>query len=305
MGDLVELPLGETLVGRDVSCALRLNDAAVSRRHLRFVRRQDEVFVEDLQSSNGTMLNGRVVAAPLRIEDGDEIRVGARLLRVRISEEEEDLQQPSTLVLRSFNAGAEVAHARPTMEIPVVSAPTEPSHQRCPRCAAAVTELDDQCAACGFHWGSFRPMSRTDVRPSPMPAEPPPLPNREPPRPIDRRRHDRHPVELHLVYASDELEIEAISRDLSESGVFVCSQVLDPVGTRCQLTILIDGGPAVVCEGIVRRVVEHASPHDAIGLGVEFVGIGDTQLAWIRATVARAQEMSDDEHTKPIELPIR
>ena len=303
MGDLVELPVGETLVGRDVTCALRFNDAAVSRRHLRFVRRHDEVFVEDLNSSNGTMLNGRVVAAPLPIEDGDEIRVGARLLRVRITDE--DAEQPSTLVLRSFNAGAEVAYARPTMEIPVVAAPLPaPHHQRCPKCAASVSELDDQCAACGYHWGTFRPMTRTDVRPNPMPAEPPPPVDREPPRPIDRRRHDRHPVELHLVYASDELEIEAISRDLSESGVFVCSQVLDPVGTRCQLTILVDGGPAVVCEGIVRRVVEHASPADAIGLGVEFVGLGDAQLAWIRATVERVQEMSEDEHTKPIELPL-
>jgi pSer/pThr/pTyr-binding forkhead associated (FHA) protein len=51
MGDYVELPAGETLVGRDVTCALRFNDPAVSRRHMRFVRPQTDFFVEDLRSS--------------------------------------------------------------------------------------------------------------------------------------------------------------------------------------------------------------------------------------------------------------
>ena len=44
LGDSIELPIGETVIGRDVGCAMRFNDSAVSRRHLRFVRRQDDVF---------------------------------------------------------------------------------------------------------------------------------------------------------------------------------------------------------------------------------------------------------------------
>ena len=205
LGDSVELPLGETVVGRDMACALRFNDPSVSRRHLRFIRRQNEVFVEDLGSSNGTLLNGRAVAAPLRIVDGDSIKVGSRILTVRIKEAEDE--QPSTLVLKNFNAKDDARKMRAvTLQHPVVKPPT-PAHQRCPRCAAPVSELDEECTNCKFHWGSFRPMSRTDVRPNPL----------------NRRRHDRQPIELHLVYTSSELEIEALSRDLSESGVFVCS----------------------------------------------------------------------------------
>ena len=270
MGDSVELPLGETVIGRDVKCALRFNDPAVSRRHLRFIRRAKEVFVEDLGSSNGTLLNGRAVAAPLRIVDGDEVHVGSRVLTVRITEGADD-EQPSTLVLKNFNAGAEVKKLRATTQLAVATPPPLAANQRCPRCAAPVNETDDQCTNCGFHWGSFRPMSRTDVRPNPL----------------NRRRHDRQPIELHLVYTSSELEIEAMSRDLSESGVFVCSTVLDPVGTACQLTILVDGGPPIDVGGVVRRVVERPTAGEPIGLGVEFVGLGDTQLQWIRATVAR------------------
>jgi hypothetical protein len=271
MGDSVELPLGETLVGRDVGCALRFNDPAVSRRHLRFIRRHDEVFVEDLGSSNGTLLNGRAVAAPLRIVNGDVIKVGSRLLTVHISEGDSD-QQPSTLVLSALNAADDLKKMRAvTMQHAVTRPPPMSANQRCPRCAAPVSELDEECASCRFQWGSFRPTIRTDMRPNPL----------------DRRRHDRQPIELHLVYSSSELEIEAISRDLSESGVFVCSQVLDPIGTECQLTILVDGGPPIDVRGVVRRVVERAQAGEPIGLGVEFVGLGEPQLAWIRATIER------------------
>ncbi len=55
---------------------------------------------------------------------------------------------------------------------------------------------------------------------------------------------------------SSELEIEATTRDLSTSGVFVCTQVLEPLGTTCELTLLVDGGPPVHVKGVVRRVVE-------------------------------------------------
>ena len=297
MGDYVELPAGETLVGRDVTCALRFNDPAVSRRHMRFVRRQNEVFVEDLKSSNGTLLNGRAVVTPLRLTDGDEVRVGARLLKVRITEEGESTPVPSTLVLRGMNpGGADVKFdGRAATQLP-----TSSGHQRCPKCGARVSEFDETCGQCGFHWGSFRPMSRTDVRPNPLKAEPAPAQSG-----LNRRRHDRLPVELHLVYASNELEIEAVSRDLSESGVFVCSQVLDPVGTECELTILVDGGPPVVVKGVVRRVVERELGDEAIGLGVEFVKLGHQELAWIRRTIANAHEEEDEpvgRYTQPIDV---
>jgi hypothetical protein len=272
LGDSVELPLGETVVGRDVACALRFNDPSVSRRHLRFIRRQDDVFVEDLGSSNGTLLNGRAVAAPLRIVDGDSIKVGSRILTVRI--DEGDDEQPSTLVLRNFAGVDEVKKMRAvTLQHPIVKPPPLSANQRCPRCAAPVSDIDEECPNCKFRWGSFRPAQRTDVRPNPL----------------NRRRHDRQAIELHLVYTSSELEIEALSRDLSESGVFVCSQVLDPIGTECSLKILVDGGPPIDVRGVVRRVVERDTDTDEIGLGVEFVNLGDAQLSWIRTTIERME----------------
>jgi hypothetical protein len=286
LGDSVELPVGETVIGRDLSCALRFNDPAVSRRHLRFIRRQDEVFLEDLGSANGTLLNGRSVAAALRITDGDEIRVGSRLLTIRIVEGE-DKPAESTLVLKNFNAPEELRKLRATTsQVAVTVPPPLTTNQRCPRCAAPVNVEDDECSQCKFRWAEFRPQTPTDVRPNPL----------------NRRRHDRQPIELSLVYSSSELEIEATSRDLSESGVFVCSQVLDPIGTECQLTILVDGGPPINVRGVVRRVVERETSESPIGIGVEFVKVGATELSWIRTVVSRMMQETDDGPTQPIDV---
>ncbi len=272
-GDSIELPIGETLVGRDVGCALRFNDPGVSRRHLRFVRREDEVFIEDLGSSNGTLLNGRTVTAPRRLQALDTIRVGGRIMVFRILDDD-DLAE-STLLVKSLEAASAQrsnSMRAVTTQLSVVLAPRGSGHQKCPRCGEPVSELDDECAGCHYAWGDFRPMTVTDVRPNP----------------VTLRRHDRHPIELRLVYVSAELEIEAMTRDLSESGVFVCSHVLDPIGTACQLTILVDGGPPLRIGGIVRRVVDtHRSGGEPTGLGVEFVGATHNELTWIRAVAAR------------------
>jgi FHA domain/PilZ domain len=271
LGDAVELPIGETVIGRDIGCSLRFNDPSVSRRHLKIVRRHDDVFVEDLASSNGTLLNNRSVKSPIRVLDGDHILVGTRELIIRIPTAE--LEEPVTLDLTELATNSGVAHARvATTKVPVTVPPPLPANQRCPRCGAAVSYDDDECGSCHYRWGGFRAAATTKLDDNPL----------------NRRRHERHNVELHLLYISSELEIEATTRDLSTSGVFVCTQVLEPLGTTCELTLLVDGGPAVHVSGVVRRVVEREESEMAsVGLGIEFTNIGASERTWLEAFVAK------------------
>jgi hypothetical protein len=263
LGNSVELPLGETIVGRDVGCRLRFNDPAVSRKHLRFIRRADEIFVEDLKSSNGTKLNGSPITSPTRLRDGDAIMVGGRTVFVRVSDDAVESQQ--TVNLAELPSDARSLRAR-TQPIPAVTLPPT-NHQRCPNCGSVVSELDDECKTCRYSWGGFRATSRTDIR-----------------KGIAKRRHDRLPVELQLVYVSPELEIEAISSDLSTSGVFVCTQVLDQIGTKCTLTFLVDGAPPLKLDGIVRRVVK-SEDTELSGLGVEFSRVGEPEKARLESLI--------------------
>jgi diguanylate cyclase (GGDEF)-like protein len=62
-------------IGRGGDVQFRLTDTEISRRHARIVRRGGEVFVEDLNSTNGTFVNGLQVERQA-LKDGDKIQVG-------------------------------------------------------------------------------------------------------------------------------------------------------------------------------------------------------------------------------------
>ena len=74
----LEVPLGEFLIGRSPDCQLSLDDALVSRRHAILVVHADAVFIEDLASRNGVLVNGKKIHAPARVSDGDLITVGSQ-----------------------------------------------------------------------------------------------------------------------------------------------------------------------------------------------------------------------------------
>jgi DNA-binding NtrC family response regulator len=66
----------EVVMGRSPSCSIALDDAKVSRRHARFAAEGDEVRVSDLQSRNGTTVNGERLESELALLPGDRIQVG-------------------------------------------------------------------------------------------------------------------------------------------------------------------------------------------------------------------------------------
>jgi hypothetical protein len=76
----VELRAGEILVGRAMECAIRSEDAMVSRHHARVVLVNGQYVVEDMGSSNGVFYQEqRVMRHALR--HGDAIRCGSLWLR--------------------------------------------------------------------------------------------------------------------------------------------------------------------------------------------------------------------------------
>jgi transcriptional regulator with GAF, ATPase, and Fis domain len=69
------LPAGELSVGRDASNLLAISDPSVSRRHC-IVKQESERFkIRDLESRNGTLVNGNAVQEEY-LKHGDQISVG-------------------------------------------------------------------------------------------------------------------------------------------------------------------------------------------------------------------------------------
>lgn len=74
----------ELRIGRDPSCEIRLSDETVSNQHARLFHRNNQWWIEDLLSTNGTFLNDERVETPTILINDDEIRVGKILLIVEI-----------------------------------------------------------------------------------------------------------------------------------------------------------------------------------------------------------------------------
>lgn len=67
------------ILGRLADCDVCLADANVSRRHAELLRLDDDWYVQDLESTNGTMLNGEPVTRA-RLHNGDIIEIGVTRL---------------------------------------------------------------------------------------------------------------------------------------------------------------------------------------------------------------------------------
>ena len=65
------------LIGRNRDCQFRLGSSMVSKLHAAIERRGGRTFLKDLGSTNGTVLNGRVLRSQeAEIHDGDRIQIG-------------------------------------------------------------------------------------------------------------------------------------------------------------------------------------------------------------------------------------
>jgi DNA-binding winged helix-turn-helix (wHTH) protein len=81
--DQFRLEPGEAIVGREPAAGVWVDAASVSRRHARLRVDEASVQVEDLASKNGTWVNGQRVTDPVELSDGDEVRFGSVVMRIR------------------------------------------------------------------------------------------------------------------------------------------------------------------------------------------------------------------------------
>lgn len=96
-GGTIELPLSkEVILGRlDPSRAIFPDvdlssdegiDKGVSRRHARITKREGQVFIEDLNSLNGTFLNATrlVPELPYPLKNGDQVQLGKLIVTINL-----------------------------------------------------------------------------------------------------------------------------------------------------------------------------------------------------------------------------
>lgn len=95
-GELIAVPIPlereEVILGRALEADVRINDTQCSRQHARIIARPTEsrvgmqYILNDLDSRNGTFLNGRRVKKEF-LENGDKITIGETILRFDLLDE--------------------------------------------------------------------------------------------------------------------------------------------------------------------------------------------------------------------------
>ncbi|HPM79648.1 MAG TPA: SpoIIE family protein phosphatase [Candidatus Anammoximicrobium sp.] len=101
-GKVFPLEREETVIGRLAYCDVILPQKNISRQHARLVRSGSEHYLEDLDSTNGTFLNGKRVRTRTKLRDHDLIRVYDVTLLFRDSLEPE---APAAKVRDAGSAG--------------------------------------------------------------------------------------------------------------------------------------------------------------------------------------------------------
>jgi len=75
-GREIAVTVSEFLIGRGEECHLRPRSEAVSREHCRIKVEPNQVLITDLNSKNGTVVNGEPIEGTLVLQAGDEIHIG-------------------------------------------------------------------------------------------------------------------------------------------------------------------------------------------------------------------------------------
>jgi hypothetical protein len=110
---------GSLTVGRAQTAGVYLDDKTLSREHTKFYVENGKLFVRDLESKNGTYLNGTLVKNTQPLKNGDRVKVGVATFTVMA----DDAAMPA---VSAPLASAPRAHAPP----PTVTAPTSPARPR-------------------------------------------------------------------------------------------------------------------------------------------------------------------------------
>jgi len=75
-GQLFKVSKGQLTIGRSPNVELRLDDDGISRNHARIRSETNRAWIEDMESRNGTFVNGERITGAVELKDGDKVQVG-------------------------------------------------------------------------------------------------------------------------------------------------------------------------------------------------------------------------------------
>jgi pSer/pThr/pTyr-binding forkhead associated (FHA) protein len=81
LGKEYSLKKPENMIGRAPGCPVLVNDKMASAQHAMITVKGNDCFIKDLNSTNGTVVNGKKLTAQQALAEGDEIEIGASIFK--------------------------------------------------------------------------------------------------------------------------------------------------------------------------------------------------------------------------------
>jgi pSer/pThr/pTyr-binding forkhead associated (FHA) protein len=82
--DTIEIKQAEVIVGRDPNNKIYIPDETISAQHCRIYISDQQWWINDLNSTNGTYLNDEIIDRPCVMTDGDMIMFGQVKFSIQI-----------------------------------------------------------------------------------------------------------------------------------------------------------------------------------------------------------------------------
>ena len=76
--------IGGLSIGRSKESDVRIEDRYASSLHARVFSREGRFYVEDMNSTNGTLLNGATLQGEAELIDGDSVQIGDTVFRLEV-----------------------------------------------------------------------------------------------------------------------------------------------------------------------------------------------------------------------------
>lgn len=82
LGQSFILDKNDMILGRESNSDIAINDPLISKKHCKITLNEDGHFqIEDLESTNSTYLNGKLLKKPVTLNYGDRIIIGNTIIR--------------------------------------------------------------------------------------------------------------------------------------------------------------------------------------------------------------------------------
>ena len=136
-------------LGRSDPANVRVHDSRCSRKHCRLRYREGRLRVEDLESRNGTFVNGRRIEGESVLASGDTLRIGrCEMLFTHVADEDAKGLPPPPPAGKVRQEAVPTKMDEPELPLVIPIVESEAAPRFCPVCSREVEERAASCPSC-------------------------------------------------------------------------------------------------------------------------------------------------------------